>query len=151
MKSLNKKSKEVFMKLVDLLNADGRLKIKKDGYMDLSMERLATDVKTPLGTATIYSLAHYYVQEGDLMSDPDMQFICVDLRTATERDLNLVAIYPQNYTLSAMSHYNEAICLETNKYSPSIYRGLCDFANIWLQNIVDQGFFSKDAIVASNF
>ena len=53
-------------------------KAKAPGFMDLVVEKIAP--KT-------YSLAHYYVQNGDMMRDPEITFRLNDDDTVDYRDL----------------------------------------------------------------
>lgn len=147
MKKLNQKSAQVFTKIVELLNGERHIKIQSSGFMDLCVNRLDTDIQTPFGKVTVYSLAHYYEQDGDLMSDPDMTFIYQDLRTPENMDWELLRILPQSFTNSSTGTYDEAIDLENNRLYPHILSSLCSFANFWFANISQQGFLSKGAVI----
>lgn len=46
------------------------LKIENPGFMDLHIEYVGTGPRN----LPMVSVAHYYVQNGDLMRDPDMEF-----------------------------------------------------------------------------
>jgi len=52
------------------MDVGGHQKIENKPYMPLSMDVLAD---TEYGR--VISIAHNYVQNGDLMADPDMQFL----------------------------------------------------------------------------
>lgn len=80
----------------------------------------------------IWSLAHYYEQNGDLMSDPEMTFLVKN---------NHLEIYPLSYTQHSLGIYNDAVFFENGrptKFKPKMQADLAVFANMWLNNIKDQ-------------
>lgn len=75
MRAVNKQARAVLEQLVAELDehgSDGHVKIDTtDGaFMAVHVSR-----KLTLSCGTIYSVAHYYEQNGDLMSDPRMEFL----------------------------------------------------------------------------
>jgi N12 class adenine-specific DNA methylase/adenine-specific DNA methylase len=118
----------------EILNGRYRyMKLKAPGFMDLVIERLYENR---------ISLSHYYEQNGDLMSDPDMELI-VDhnkktLTAATFQQDNL-AIYHEAY------QGDELI-------DPDMEDELNDFLKDWLSNISRQGhivykaYYSEDVV-----
>ena len=52
-----------------LPNFDGNIKLKSDGYMDLNIDFLFSGIKGDY----VIALAHNYLQNGDVMADPDME------------------------------------------------------------------------------
>ncbi len=109
------------------------MKLKAPGFMDLVIERLYENR---------ISLSHYYEQNGDLMSDPDMELI-VDhnkktLTAATFQQDNL-AIYHEAY------QGDELI-------DPDMEDELNNFLKDWLSNISRQGhivykaYYSEDVV-----
>ncbi len=89
-------------------------------YMPLSLDRLAENV---------FAMAHNYVQEGDLIPDPDMELF---------RDKN-GNWYPTAIQM-AIGTYTRAIYLDEygesiEKYSPRAYAELRSFLVGWLKNI----------------
>jgi hypothetical protein len=82
----------------------------------------------------LFSVTHYYEQNGDLMSDPDMVF----LQGASGK------FYPISYQQDNLGIYQEVIA-ETDsqtgtptKIRPKLSRDLAAFANQWMKNIKDQ-------------
>jgi uncharacterized protein YqiB (DUF1249 family) len=94
------------------------LKFKSDGLMDLNVDKLASDR---------IALAHNGIQNGDVMSDPDVE----------------VRIYPDQKAAEALTFQNDYLGIyqevypEAGKYYPKLKRELNDFLNDWLQNIID--------------
>jgi len=110
--------------------------------MPLVIERIAENIMTDFGAAKLYSLAHYYEQNGDLMSDPQMCFLVIDQRTQT-KDIEHIFIYPQMYQLDGLGIYEESILIKDNRVigcKKAWQDGHCGFANLWLNNIRQQGF-----------
>ena len=129
MKSINKTSAAIFQKLIALMGEEGHLKLDnaKGAFMYLAFEKLyPTDFVGR--SATVYSMAHYYVLEGDLVPDPDMTFIAL-----TEQPEK---VYPMTFQ-NALT-YTEALYQDDNKVwkiKTSSQADLASFANSWLKNI----------------
>lgn len=124
------------------MKGEQHIKLFSEGFMPLSMERLEENILTPAGVGTIYSLCHYYKQNGDLMRDPEMIFIVVDNRR-DEKDMKAVHIYPQLYRQDSLGLYEESIRIDNGLIKSFIKTwldGHCAFANQWLRNIQVQGF-----------
>ena len=80
--------------------------------------------------SNVVSMAHTYVQNGDLMYDPYMEFF-IDHENRT-----LNAYY---YELSSLG-YNRCSIREDNSINEMIERGLNEFAHGWFKNINYQGY-----------
>ena len=105
--------------------------------MPLTLEFLH-NVQTGTGQGKLYSLSHSYVQNGDLMRDPEMCFIVV----ADPGGIN-TTIYPQMYQQDSLALYEESVHINDGKVTGSIpvwQASHCAFANRWLKNILAQGF-----------
>ena len=116
--------------------------MESTGFMPLNMEKLEENILTPWGVAVTYSLSHTYLQNGDLMRDPEMVFIVVDNRQ-NEKDHKEIAIYPQMYQQDNLGLYEESVTIENGQIKSFIktwQNGHCNFANLWLKNIRAQGF-----------
>lgn len=142
MKKLNPAATRIFCRLLERLNDQGYAKLHSEGCMPLTIERLEEGIRTPLGTVTLYSLCHYYEQNGDLMRDPEMCFLVVG-NLASRRNGEPVAIYPQLYRQDSLGLEEESIRLENGQvtgYIKTWQQAHCVFANKWLANIKAQGF-----------
>ena len=106
----------------------GYAKFKSGGYMDLVIERL---YYTDGGDNAVYSIAHYGVQNGDLMCDPDMTF-AVDRKH--ER------IYPRSFKNDYIGLYQEVFEDGDKMYHLGLFIELDAFLWQWLKNIKEQGF-----------
>jgi hypothetical protein len=124
----------MFDKLVKIgiLDHDGALqigeylKIENSPYMPLSIDRLPSEKE---GTIRI-SMAHNYIQEGDVMADPDMEIrICPGLRT----------VEALTYQQDGLGIY-QVVYPEPGEVNPKLKRDLNGFLNMWLTNMIDQGF-----------
>ena len=97
------------------------LKITNPGYMTLSIERHATRV----------TVTHYFESNGDLVPDPDMEFM----------------ILPSgNWIPAAIQHSNGVYqrAAEQNENGLQIYPrafiSQVEFANDWARNLISQNF-----------
>jgi hypothetical protein len=102
------------------------LKLKNSPYMDLNINRLYTDKEKTIRI----SLAHNFIQNGDLMADPDME----------------IRIYPElkmvealSYRLDSMGIY-QVVYPDPEHVIPKLKKDLNRFLNQWLSNIINQGF-----------
>lgn len=122
------------------------LKIENEPFMPLSIEKLADGINIGrYDNGILYSLAHYYTLNGDLMSDPEMTFIVV-LGEAGLADPQTVQVLPCSYTQSDMGIYEEGVRFSYQKaieYDTDLQTGHTEFAGVWLSNIHDQGFLEQ--------
>lgn len=142
MEFLNKKATIVFATLIDKMN-EGYLKIVNDPYMPLTIERIGWNIQTPWGTAVLYSLCHYYTQNGDLMQAPEMCFVVVDQRKEFKSDYDKIMVVPYMFQQADLGIYEESAIIENSnlsKFRRSQQKSHTEFANLWLNNIREQGF-----------
>lgn len=124
-----------YKRLVPFLNAvdaseDKHIRLELSGYEPLVFEYLYEDYRG----RPVYSMTHYYEQNGDLMCDPDMT-IAVD-REAGEA-------WPRSYQMDALGVYQQVFKRQADgkmTYSPSLLRELDGFLWHWLRNVEEQGF-----------
>lgn len=143
MKTLNNKATKIFTDIINLMNGEPYLKIENDPYMPLSIEKIQEAIETPDGKAVLYSLSHNYVQNGDLMRDPEMLFIVLDGSDEINGDLSLVKIFPAMYQQDNLGIYQESIIITDGilkSYYPKPQTEHTEFADLWLNNIKNQGF-----------
>ena len=112
------------------------LKLEQEGYDRLVLER---------NEPHVISLSHYFVQNGDLMSNPDMTFLIKPTLDNTR-----LLIFPLSYTLSSSGIYREAAelshdCSSIKSANLSVMNNLADIANTWISNIKAQSWFLPNA------
>ena len=106
------------------------LKLTKEGYQPLVFEYLGT-----FNGFNNYSVSHYYVQNGDIMYDPDMQFLEFGDQ-----------FIPYTYQLDSLGVFHKAIeirggCMLKNA---AMMKDMDSFATIWAKNIEVQGFVTAE-------
>ena len=110
------------------------------GMMDLNYDNLGTR-KLDLGNYVNYdiALAHNYIQNGDVMADPDME----------------IRIYPEARYAEALTYQLDGLGIfqqvypEPGKVYPKLKKDLNIFLNQWLKNCIDQGHsFIKEKVAA---
>lgn len=102
-------------------------KMKSGAFMDLNLDYLISTKK-----GIVIALAHNYVQNGDVMADPDMEIRIVKgapMVEALSYRQDAVGINQQVYADEA----------ET-KYYPRLKKELNSFLNTWLKNLIRQRF-----------
>jgi hypothetical protein len=130
MKAINQRAKKV----MDLLTANwdsvgnGRKIDNTEGtFMPVHVELIR---ECNLGQ--IYSITHYYEQNGDLMRDPDMEFI-----KGGDGEY-----YPISFWQDSPLKRDEALEWgeddEISKIKPKLQAELVTFANMWMKNIKEQ-------------
>jgi len=127
MKGLNAKAKAVFDKLIEGLDSDNpyrKLDNTNGVFMPVSVDYL---FETEHGT--VYAIAHNYTQNGDLMADPDMQFLVRD-----------DGVYPMTFQQDNLGVFNVGLTIRDGKLliAPELQRDMTEFANLWMSNIKDQ-------------
>lgn len=143
MEFLNSKATEIFAALLEGMQDRQHRKIQNEHFMPLTMERIGINIQTPWGEADLYSLCHYYIQNGDLMQDPEMCFFVVDQRETNKADYDKIKVAPYMFTQANLGIYQESALIEDNsitKFRRAQQADHTDFANGWLINIQSQGF-----------
>ena len=110
------------------------------GMMDLNYDRLGCR-KLDLGNYVSYdiALAHNYIQNGDVMADPDMEI-------RIYHEINYAEAL--SYQLDGLGIY-QVVYPEPGKVYPKLKRELNQFLNQWLKNCIDQGHgFHNKAVAA---
>jgi len=125
----------MYNKLVKLgiINKDGSLKfdeyvkLKSGNFMDLNIDHLNHKNDDQ---SIVISLSHNYIQEGDVMADPDME----------------VRIIPSMKMVEALTFQQDStgtyqqVYLEDGRFNPTLKKELNKFLNYWLKNLIEQGF-----------
>lgn len=167
MKSLNKTASRIFAKLITQMGQADYLKLDRGGsaIMALSIEKLVPEVDFAGNNATIYSLSHYFEQNGDLVPDPDMTFAVINPQDQQSIPAGKTPCHPDGrrpegphhhhastehngaptkpslliipLTFQNSIYYTEAIFLKADSWQihPKQQADLADFANNWLKNI----------------
>ena len=129
-----------FAKSLDqLLGGSTAVHITVSGYMPLSVEEIGIDGEGH----RLVSLCHYGEQNGDLMRDPDLVFMCQDT--------------PHGFIAEPVSFRNDYVGLDQEVYrydesgtrthlDTKLKRDLKEFALIWFTNLNEQGFFGEQAV-----
>ena len=113
---------------LESLEIGGYRKIENDSYMPLSM-----DILDDNQYGRIISIAHNFIQNGDLMADPDMQ-ILVSFKKQTVQAMTF-----QNDGVGA---YQECLFFDDGKLlvRMNLLKDLNRFLDVWTKNLIDQGF-----------
>jgi hypothetical protein len=126
MKTLSKQASKIMDAMVSQLGEKSHVTIDncKGTFMAAHIERLYDTDK-----GTIYSVTHYYEQNGDMMRDPDMEFL----------HMNGFWI-PITFQMSAPPICEESMWQEgaTWKLRPKKQAEHARFANAWMKNIKEQ-------------
>lgn len=142
MKTLNEHSTKIFCALLDRLGNNDYLKIENEPFMALHIEKFDTLYS---GSVVLVSLAHTYVQNGDLMHDPQICFAVADQRGADKKDYKSILIAPYLFRQDNMGIYEETILFEMENsrvIDQERQAGQAEFAVHWLKNIEAQGFLT---------
>ena len=135
MKSLNKQGTAVFMKLLEMTE-DNYLKLDNAprSFLPVSFEILGKSAELRGVRFDIVSMAHYYVQNGDLMADPEMTFLCAKVN----RDF---MIFAGSYRQDGLGINQESIRYTQEdgwRYNKILQAEHTQFAGMWLKNIKEQ-------------
>lgn len=127
MRYINQEAQKVMDFLTHDLDGGKTRKIANStAFMAVHVEKLWTGEMF-----TCYSVAHYYTQEGDLMSDPRMEF----LKARNGK------YYPSYFRQDGFLGRDEESIVETSpqlKYRPRMQREHAIFAGKWMKNIKNQ-------------
>jgi hypothetical protein len=129
---LNKRATKILDGLTEGVDFDHAKKIdnRKGSVMAVHVERVNTIKGNP-----VFSVAHYYEQNGDLMADPDIEFL--------RNTLNGVNYYtPIFYKQDGLNISKEYVIMddkgEIKGTYPKLIADCASFANQWMVNIEEQ-------------
>jgi len=146
METLNKFSTKIFCELIEKMQGKQHLKIINEPFMPLTIEKIGEGIITPWGEGEQYSLCHYYMQNGDLMQDPEMCFVIAGHHDYLLYAWEKAKIVPYSYEQANLAIYEVSVTFTSNKmdkYNRTLQLHHIVFANQWLQNIVQQGFLKR--------
>ena len=132
MKCLNTSAKLVAQKLYEAMYSgphmqrEGYAKIDTSEFMPVSVELIG---EIP-GYGNVISIAHYGLQNGDLMADPEMTFVII------QGDY-----YPISFRNDYLGINQEVFRYKDGKtthINPELQSDLITFANTWMKNIQEQ-------------
>jgi hypothetical protein len=131
LKPLNRQAEKIFFKIIEGVTPNEAKRIGKPNtaIMQVVIEQIYHENIY----GKVYAVGHYYQQNGDRMSDPEMTFLVND---ADKR------VYP----LSFEQHGCFAMYQENSKFKDGKLTGIVrkwnnehkNFANIWMENIKHQ-------------
>lgn len=93
---------------------------------------ITPDGQTMTESAPLYSFAHYYEQNGDMMRDPDIEIM----------DRGPGHMTPVSFWQDAPLVRDEVFTYDDNGtvtgYRPQILRSICSFCSLWARNLKEQ-------------
>lgn len=131
MKHLSIEGKKIMDILTDGINDyDQARKIQNN--QSKSIMAVHVEMISKISRGPVFSVAHYYEQNGDLMKDPDMTF----LRGVDGE------YYPLSYQQDGLGIYQDAIEWDDSGnikgFRAKMQADMVSFANDWMENIKDQ-------------
>ena len=125
MKQLNEKSTDTLNQMVGMM--DGWC-VKIDHYCG---EYMPVFISTTYedDRSTIFTVGHYYSEEGDIIADPEMQFL---------KDKGTGSYFPFYYRQDSLEIENYSVKIDDGlitNVNKSLQSEHSEFANQWLKNI----------------
>ncbi len=103
---------------------------RTDGFMDLVVERLEhLDGIDGQPSGQVFSLAHYFSQNGDLCADPEMTVIVNSQQGTVE---------PRSFQQAIPPIYQE-VYADEGQCRSGLKASLNEFLTLWLGNLIEQG------------
>jgi len=131
MRSVSQEAKRVLDILTDGINSENAYR-KVD--TSKSFKAVSVDFLGESKLGSFFSVAHNSIQNGDVMADPDMEFL-------KALDGNYYPIRYQNDFLPGFLGHSKALNIEGGKiasYYPKVLSSLCSFTTKWMRNITMQ-------------
>ncbi|KAF5430109.1 hypothetical protein C5S42_00755 [Candidatus Methanomarinus sp.] len=128
----------IFNKLVKIgiITKDGKpafdeyLKLKSGAFMDLNIDFLYEE-----DDRYTIAIAHNYIQNGDVMADPDMEIsIIPEMKMAEALTFRQDGAFPRSQQIYSYDENGVKLV------RPKLKTELNKFLNMWLGNIKKQGF-----------
>lgn len=135
MKKINKEATKTLEKIARGLKVGERTIVDntKGAFMPVHIEVIGRVEGVP-GTGRLISIAHYYEQNGDLVTDPEMVFI------ESKEANGEIAYYPVSWEMGGIK-YERSVDIDEGRISgvrPKLQRQHAIFAGKWLDNIKSQ-------------
>ena len=131
LKPLNRKAEAIFKKVIADLPTDKAKYIGEKGKA--IMQVIVEQIYHENNYGKVYAVGHYFIQNGDRMSDPEMTFLVND---ADGR------VYPLSFEQHGFLARYQENCEFKNGELKAIYRKMNNehknFANMWMENIKHQ-------------
>lgn len=133
MRKINQEAAKTFQKLIKAMGEEKHARIDNSNgtFMPVHIELLNSNKDLAGRPVSIYSIAHYFEQNGDLVPDPDMVF------AVSNRDPDY--IWPT--AIQTQFYYREGLREgEDGKWSINVreQKDQAIFAGQWMKNIKDQ-------------
>jgi hypothetical protein len=103
------------------------LRIENEGFMPLVVEAWN------IGGSHVISVAHYWMQNGDAMRDPEVVMM---------NEGRLLTFQQDPYIYQELASYEKGPAGVSWKISPRLYASVLDFTKMWVRNIKAQGFIN---------
>jgi len=132
MKALNLKAQAVFNKLFEGMTrvGDHRIVDAERGFMPAHLEIVGRE-RLGEHDVLIASIAHYYVQNGDLVQDPECTFLIGHMEP--------IACFPLSFCQGGVTNQEVARIIDGSIQSNAkLQRQIATFCNSWLLNIKQQ-------------
>ena len=113
------------------LHPEDHFRLKSKGFMDLVIEVLPSDDEE----STIISMAHYFVQNGDLCQDPEMTVRAVH---ASPKGFSRGMLEALTFQQAIPPVYQDVYPTK-GFYRPNLRQHLNSFLWFWLRNLENQG------------
>ena len=143
MKAINQQAKKVMDVLTENMDeSEGENRSRRINNTDGTFMTVHVELLNKCSPGLIYSIAHYYEQNGDLMRDPDMEFI-----KGADGEY-----YPISFWQDAPLKREETIIWKDGEivcYYGKRQAELVTFANMWLKNIKDQQKLGNNGAIKS--
>ena len=128
---MNKKAEAIFKKIIDGVTPDKEKYIGEKGKA--VMQVIAEQIYHENDYGKVYAVGHYFIQNGDRMSDPEMTFLVNDSDGK---------VYPLSFEMhGVLAIYQESAIFTDGKLSSKIPKWNNEhknFANGWMENINNQ-------------
>jgi hypothetical protein len=133
---------KIISQILSLFPTEDFIRIECEGFMKLVIERIGVGPRN----LPLISVAHYYIQNGDAMCDPEMTF-----------EVEGANLWPITFRQDGgFPLYQEAVFKNdegSTMVRPRLIKQLQSFARTWNSNLREQGFLkaAKAKAKASNF
>lgn len=139
MRAINQKAEQIFKILIEGLKdpCDHRKLENNSAYMAVSVECI--DITAD--NQRVFSVAHYYEQNGDLCSDPEMNFLGGIRDFDPDTGDAVYGYYPLTFEMSGSGISRNAAKWEKGKivgFNPKMQKDHAVFAGTWMNNIKQQ-------------
>jgi uncharacterized protein YqiB (DUF1249 family) len=126
---------------IEEMEVGDSMKIENEPFMALNIDIIEKNDKF-----MVFAMAHNFIQNGDVMADPDMM---IKLFSKRDSQIGTGLLSPLTYQLDSLGIFQEVFKTIDGKkmVNMKLQKQLNSFLSMWLRNLKSQGFNKQPQVI----